>query len=283
MAIGINPQTQGVPEVLFREFAGSHALQPVDRIEMGALERPLDEKTIQELSDSIEHHGLISPIGVREFTDENGKKGRLLVYGAHRFEAWRRKFFTAVQQKDQDGMARWHTVPCMLYPEEMTENTAHLLRLSENLHRKELTAEQRKEQAMIYGKLLSNAEKGSNAKKASNADRGKSPTWFSEWYKGSKVSETTARGWWKEFAEFANAPSSAKDANKEQQDQFFDWHLAKVAADKAAKAAKEKKSQDNAAADALDKAIKAYNAAIGVFRRACDVAKKAGVPDVIEI
>jgi ParB-like chromosome segregation protein Spo0J len=87
--------------------------------------RPLSEKKVIELADSIKQIGLISPIVIRY---PNGAMVPHLVAGAHRLAA----------VKDLG----WEEVPCVTAPEEDADRAA-LIEIDENLVRGELSAAQR--------------------------------------------------------------------------------------------------------------------------------------------
>lgn len=154
MSLGINPQVKGVPDDLYKALDGSHLTSTVDTIVVPDRERPLDEATVQKIYDSIENTGLHQPIGIRTMKVE-GKIQKHLIWGYHRFEAWRRKFEEAFAAGDEAGKARWHQIPVMLYDgENMSDDVAKLIEIQENLDRKELTSGEREAAIAKRAKLL---------------------------------------------------------------------------------------------------------------------------------
>ncbi len=173
MSLGTKPQAKGVPEKFYTQLAASHLSPPVTDVIVGDRQRQLDEKTVREIYESIEHTGLIAPIGIRE-VKVNGKRERHLIYGLHRLMAWKRKFEEARNAGDQEGMARWQPIPALVYPEAMTDVMAMLLEVQENLDRKELSDAERKSGMGRKAQLLKRLNGEKVAKKSEPA---KPATW----------------------------------------------------------------------------------------------------------
>jgi ParB family chromosome partitioning protein len=98
--------------------------------------RPLDEATVKSLTESIIRIGLQTPIAVRWLECADGSADCILVAGRHRLEACRR--------------LGWETIPAFTFDDE-TE--AQLWEIAENLHRAELTPEQRDEHIREWVRL----------------------------------------------------------------------------------------------------------------------------------
>lgn len=102
----------------------------VNIIELLPGRRPIDEKSVVRLTDSIKRIGLRTPLSVRildNFKISNGEISDgvpVLVSGAHRLEAVRRLGFERVE--------------CFVLADE-TEAQVRLWEIAENLHRAELT------------------------------------------------------------------------------------------------------------------------------------------------
>jgi hypothetical protein len=115
----------------------------VDDIEIGGRHRPLSNEAVQRLSVSMKDIGLRHPISVR-VVDEMEIDGKLtsgvpvLVAGYHRLEAAK-----------QLG---WSHIDCIEVDDDNLQ--AELWELAENLHRLDLTKEQRDEHIRRYAELL---------------------------------------------------------------------------------------------------------------------------------
>lgn len=120
-------------------------IQPIriEDIEIGARHRALSEDAVTRLAASIEELGLLQPITVR-VVEEMELDGVLtagvpfLVAGRHRLAAAKRLGWTHIDcvEVDDDAIA------------------AELVELAENLHRLDLTKEQRDEHIRRYAELL---------------------------------------------------------------------------------------------------------------------------------
>jgi ParB/RepB/Spo0J family partition protein len=96
--------------------------------------RPLDQAKVAEIAESIKAIGLLSPIGV--FVD---KTKFVLVYGRHRLEACR--------SLGQDEIAA-------IYVESGFNSTFEMMEIAENLHRADLTTQERNEHLARWVALL---------------------------------------------------------------------------------------------------------------------------------
>jgi len=104
--------------------------------------RPLDQSKVDEIAASIKALGLLSPIGIKR----NGDASSVLVWGRHRLAACARLGWKTIQAVAVDGLA---------YDRGLREdaditNYVQLTEITENLHRAELTTEQRNEQLAIW-------------------------------------------------------------------------------------------------------------------------------------
>jgi len=115
----------------------------VDDIEIGGRHRPLSNEAVQRLSVSMKDIGLRHPISVR-VVDEMEIDGKLtsgvpvLVAGYHRLEAAKK--------------LGWSHIDCIEVDDDNLQ--AELWELAENLHRLDLTKEQRDEHIRRYAELL---------------------------------------------------------------------------------------------------------------------------------
>jgi ParB/RepB/Spo0J family partition protein len=125
-------------------IAASHfSIGPVNLkdITVGERRRPLDPAKVEELSRSMAEHGQKQPIGVREKID-----GRYeLVFGAHRLAAAQLSH-------------RWDIL-AVIYPSNYPDELAKLDEIIENLHRHDLTTEQRAVHQTVYAALLKRLKK----------------------------------------------------------------------------------------------------------------------------
>ncbi len=113
--------TTNTPEALILEIG-------IDEIVVPQGMRPTDEGTVSRIVESITEIGLQAQgIVTVEWAPVGSAQPAILVSGRHRLEAFRR--------------LGWRTVPCAVFDGPADE--AELWRISENLHRKELTALER--------------------------------------------------------------------------------------------------------------------------------------------
>jgi len=119
------------------------ATLPIDHIDVPKGRRPIDPKTVETLVNSIKEIGLQNPITVR-----HGDNRHILVAGLHRLEALRKL-----------GRDR---APCLVV--DMSDVDARLWEIAENLHRSDLTAQERAEQIAQWVRLTE--QKGVSAQLA---------------------------------------------------------------------------------------------------------------------
>lgn len=116
----------------------------IDSIVIGERHRALSEDAVTRLANSMEAIGLRSPITVRVVNDYVSADGEvcdgvpLLVAGRHRLAAAKK--------------LGWSYIDCIDLDDD--EVTAELWEISENLHRLDLTKEQRDEHIRRYAELL---------------------------------------------------------------------------------------------------------------------------------
>lgn len=118
-------------------------------------QRAIDPKFVKKLADSFEIAGMQQPIGIRssvKYLDQGC--GWELVFGAHRFLAWKSKYELAVQNNDREELARWDLIAAVAYPEKMSDELFDLFEIQENYVRKELTPEERERFAQKRKELL---------------------------------------------------------------------------------------------------------------------------------
>lgn len=131
----------GMPAEKQYQFSSITQQIRADNIIVKGRERELDEPTVQKIYESIAEHGLIQPICVRAAKDQPGYD---LIVGAHRFEAWLRRWNEG-DKNDRTHQRRWGDIPCIVYQGDMTDEQMKLIELRENLERSELTPDQRNE------------------------------------------------------------------------------------------------------------------------------------------
>lgn len=189
---------------------------PIAVIVQGARQRPVDEGKVRDMAWSIEHQGLLQPIGVQALDNAETYQ---LVYGAHRL--------AAVQ------VLGWEAIDAYLLPEEWSDEECLLAELQENSARNDLTGTQRKAYAAEIGRLLSQFQENSHFPNGKN-------NWLDDMGKTSNTPQTTMYNWWKAFCDETGrknvTPSKALDADKHQ---FFTWldeQYRQAEAEKASKA-----------------------------------------------
>lgn len=114
----------------------------LDNIVMDDRERPVDQRAVDQLAESIRSQGMLQAIGVKQ-----GKSGEpyQLLYGAHRY--------LAMQQVRQDEPDK-DTIACVIFPNDMPEWQCRMAEVAENLIRKELTTKERDAHMALYVGLL---------------------------------------------------------------------------------------------------------------------------------
>lgn len=120
---------------------------PVDDIYVVGERRPVDDGAVSRLAASVREIGLQTPITIRTAEVTDPDSGELmtayaLIVGAHRLEAYK-----------QLGRDR---IPAIV--RECDEIDAELWEISENLHRLDLTKEQRDAQIRRFAELLERKE-----------------------------------------------------------------------------------------------------------------------------
>ena len=115
--------------------------------------RPLDQAKVEQIAESFELVGQIAPIGLRRLGDATASmpleivRKLELVFGEHRLEAakmlgWEKIDAVEIHQKI--------LAPCC---QEGLNDYTTMVEITENLHRAELTAQQRNEQLAIWVEL----------------------------------------------------------------------------------------------------------------------------------
>lgn len=172
---------------------------PVAAIVVERRQRPVDEGKARDIARSIEHQGLLQPIGVQASDDAETYR---LVYGAHRLAAMHVLGRTEID--------------AYLLPEEWSDEECLLAELQENSARNDLTGAQRKAYAAEIGRLLSQFQEHSHFPNGKN-------NWLDDMGKTSNTPQTTMYTWWKAFCAESGltiTPSKALDADKHR---FFTW------------------------------------------------------------
>jgi ParB/Sulfiredoxin domain len=121
-------------------------------------QRRIDNATVDRLFEDITKHGLLQPIGVKQY-----ERGYLVVYGVHRYLAFKRGWENAkrllAERGDKDTEAydqarMWESIPCIVYGIDMPVLYGELKEIAENLIRLELTKEERAIHEVKYANLL---------------------------------------------------------------------------------------------------------------------------------
>lgn len=123
---------------------GEHYRVDVELVRVGARHRPVDDAAVDRLAQSMKDMGLRQPITIRvvdDYVDEDGAVSdgvAVLVAGRHRLEAARRLGWEHIDAIDADD----------------DELSAELWEIAENLHRLDLTKDQRDQHIRRYAELL---------------------------------------------------------------------------------------------------------------------------------
>lgn len=118
---------------------------PLDRIEVNPRRRPTDPARVEQLRKSMEELGQLLPIEVikraRKASDKFSGSYYVLITGLHRLEAAR-------------ATSGWQSINAIVLEEgELDADELSLHELAENLHRAELSAEQRREWLAEYATI----------------------------------------------------------------------------------------------------------------------------------
>jgi ParB/RepB/Spo0J family partition protein len=121
-------------------IAGVTAMQiKIENIIVPKGRRPLDQTKVEEIAESIKLVGLLSPIGVRSLDSKtvDSTEGKVeLVFGAHRLAAYQRLGQESIEVVEVDSQ---------LGVGDDDDTFAKLAEVAENLHRADLTIQQRNE------------------------------------------------------------------------------------------------------------------------------------------
>jgi ParB-like chromosome segregation protein Spo0J len=119
--------------------------------------REFDPRSVEDLAESInEAGGLLESIGVRRKAGEAGRY--VLMYGARRVMAYRLLLGISVAglkdpNRDPEA-ARYRAIPAHVYPEDTSNEVSEALEIMENLHRLELTANEKTEHTVKFGAFM---------------------------------------------------------------------------------------------------------------------------------
>ena len=114
---------------------------PVDEIEIAEGRRQIDAKSVAVLKESLSVIGLQSPIIVTRSVSGDGVHVHTLVAGRHRLEAAR-------------GLG-WSHIDCIVkQANQFSAVDAEMWEIAENLHRADLTKEERDRQIRRYAELI---------------------------------------------------------------------------------------------------------------------------------
>lgn len=248
----------------------------IDDLIQGSKIRDIDDATVDTLVESFKQFGVLEPITV--VTVANSGKYKVIV-GHHRYLAFKQLLATVPDADRSD-----FTLPAVcLHINEGDDTEA--LQIAENLHRNDLSKEERKVMACRYLELLNEQKpnREQKPKKEQKPQGGRPEAWFSQWYEAVGIPRPTAQRMWQQYADATGLTITPSKADNAQQKAFAAWHLEQAAKAEQAKAeqseAEQQAVKDKALADATD----AYHRAKGLYQRACDVASKAGVENIVWI
>jgi hypothetical protein len=120
--------------------------------------RKINPKVIDQLFEDIGTQGLLQPIGVQQ---HDGKYR--VVYGAHRYLAFRRGWEAALKMRAERGegdqearrqLMIWESIPCIVFDVGMPAMYAELKEITENLLRAELSTAERQLHITRYAHLV---------------------------------------------------------------------------------------------------------------------------------
>ena len=125
------------------EPSARQAVLPIKNIDIPEKrERQRTPKDVARMKESIEKNGLLHSIGVKQVGDGRYRA----VYGVSRLMAYRE-----LQTEDRQ---RWSKIEAKVYPSNVPDEVCRRYEIVENLHRSDLTRDQRKEFERTYGQLL---------------------------------------------------------------------------------------------------------------------------------
>ena len=249
----------------YKEMGGEVRTAWTERVYVPKRARQLNERTVAEIEELIEQVGLLQPIGVKSGAP-GPSGGTTLIFGAHRYEAWRRRLAEAEASGERDEIERWQMIPVVLYPADMPDSLGEAVEIMENLLRQDLSREERQAFAGKYGKWLREQQQevsanGVNTQVSANSANPKpkakggpkADPWFKDWYSGAPIAAKTAENWWNDFlASTEREKVTPGKAEPPLRDAFFAWLQARDD-EKAGKAAEaEAKAKAEADAKARD-------------------------------
>jgi hypothetical protein len=216
----------GVRGELLSQLASDVQKIPCDSINPPTnRKRPLDRKAMENMRESILDTGLAQPIGIRCTLG----KGYEVVFGAHRLAVWQELFAEAQKANDQFGMKRWHEIPAIVYPDEMSDEMARLLEINENDIRLDLTTAQRQanagERAELRKVLGLDKKVGSKTDGGSKGSSGPpcGPSW-PDIIESTGIAKTTLKHWWDSYTkEKGLLPDAPSKQDKKYCDSFIVW------------------------------------------------------------
>lgn len=245
-----------------------------ETLKHGPLQRPIDEKTVADLAEDIKINGVINPILVKR----EGDGWFSIITGHHRWEAICRVWDTV----DQDSRAAFNIQArgTFIKPEHV-----ELVQIAENLIRNDLSKEERSVMAGRYGELIGTSasggsKKGGGSKSGGGGKKGPDKTAFTEWRIGANMAEKTAMRRWEEYCLTVGLNEPPGNRTHEELMPFFNWLAGAEERRKQAEDERKRLSDEDAAKKKLEVDTEIYQKAQGVYLRACDVATKAGVPNV---
>lgn len=243
-------------------------------------ERKPTPATIAKLKAGIATDGLLHPIGIKITDDAFPKKYRV-VYGASRLMAWielhgdavriMQALATDASREDvtdaQREVGNWEQIPAVVYPKSMSDKMCRRFELAENLHRGDLSRDERTHLETEYGKMLvvdretvptepkrpSVPTEPKPKPKGGAAQSSEGGLLFSDWYKGANVSKTRAHGEWNDFRSACGVENSSDKCTVGEFERFLDWRTKRDEDAKAADEAKKNEQQAQAAAKAKQK------------------------------
>jgi hypothetical protein len=219
----------------------------IEGLTQGMKIRDIDDAVVDTLVESFKEFGVLEPITVVRVPNSGKYK---VVVGHHRYLAFKRILETVPEADRSD-----FTLPAVIHTINEGDDT-EAMQIAENLHRNDLSKEERKVMACRYLELIGQqAQNNSRPKKDS---RPNGPAWFSVWYEATGIPKVSAQRMWDEFKVANGLGISPSKASVEQQQAFSAWHLEQAEQRKAAEAAKAQGDAEKARQEAAERELKEW-------------------------
>ena len=231
---------------------------PVDQVHVNERAQPLNQKLLDELSDSIARDGLQVPIVVRSCVGA----GYDLVSGYHRLLA----YMSLWERHEGDSKISYNLIPAIVMSNEMTDDEVALWELVENVKRRQMTTKERAALASRIQELRlkvwpispdrTNSTNGPDQTNSQGSKRGpKADPWFSEWYKSTDIPKQRANDLWNRFKTETSQTdvTPGSEAGAALQGQFRAWCMAEQGKEREAAEKRKQADADDAAKKARTK------------------------------